>query len=799
MKYEALIKQMTLEEKASMMSGKGFWDTVAIERLGIPYITLSDGPHGVRKQAGDADHLGLNASVPATCFPTASAVANSWNPELGERIGSYIGEEAVAQGVNVILGPGLNIKRSPLCGRNFEYFSEDPYLSGKMAAGYIRGIQSKGIAACPKHFAVNSQEFRRMSSDSVVDERTLREMYLTGFEIAVKEGKAKTIMTSYNRINGVYANENEHLLQDILVDEWKFDGFVVSDWGASNSHTEGVKAGSHLEMPTTGADGKRELINAIKNGTLSEELLDKRVDELLGVIFDTHEVMKEKKSHTFDIEEHHKLAEKVAEECVVLLKNEKGILPLKPETKVAVIGDFAKVPRYQGAGSSVVNPTKLDNALEAIKNTELQVIGYEQGFSRNGQKDDAKKSLAVELAKKADVVLLYLGLDEVAEAEGMDRTHMHMAENQIEVLKAVEAVNENTVVVMSAGCVVEMPWLSHAKALVHGYLSGQAGAGGVLNVITGKAIPSGRLSETYPLTYEDTPSYNYFPGKEITSEYREGLYVGYRYYETAGVPVLFPFGYGLSYTTFAYSDIKADDKQVTVTLTNTGDTDGVEVVQVYVGANEGSIYRPIKELKGFQKVFLKAKESTVVTINLDDKAFRYFNRKTNTWEVESGTYTVMVGSNVRDIKLQAQITVKGTDAPLPYRKEELPSYVKADIRNVSDTEFATLLGHPVPESKWDKNKDLSINDAVCQMYYAKSGLARFVYKVLTYIKDRSIAKGKPNLNVFFIYNIPFRGIAKMTGGAISMEMAYAMLEIVNGHFFRGMKNLIKGFSKNIKK
>ncbi len=797
MKYEALIKQMTLEEKAGMMSGKDFWHTMDIERLGIPSITLSDGPHGIRKQAGDADHLGLNASVPATCFPTAAAVSNSWNPQLGEEIGAYLGEEAAAQGVNVLLGPGLNIKRSLLCGRNFEYFSEDPYLSGKMAAGYIRGIQSKGVAACPKHFAANSQELRRMSNDSVVDERTFREIYTTGFEIAVKEGKAKTIMTSYNKINGVYANENEHLLQAILVDEWKFDGFVVSDWGASNSHTDGVKAGSHLEMPTTGKDGIRELLEAVKKGALSEELLDKRVDELLSVIFDTCNV-KGKKNQEFDVELHHRMAEKAAEECIVLLKNDNQLLPLKTGTKVAVIGDFAKNPRYQGAGSSVVNPTRLDNSLDAIAKSELDMIGYEQGFLRNGHKDETRKNHAIELAKKADAVLLYLGLDEMAESEGMDRIHMHMAENQIELLKAIEEVNTNIVVIMSAGSVVEMTWLSHAKAVVHGYLAGQAGAGAILNVITGKACPSGRLSETYPVKYEDTPAYHYYPGEEKTAEYREGLYVGYRYYETADIPVAFPFGFGLSYTAFTYSDIRTDGKQVTIKLTNTGEADGAEVVQVYIGAENGSMYRPAKELKGFQKVFLRAGESRTVTIMLDDKAFRYYNVKTNKWEVEGGTYKIMVGSNVKDIRLEAEVTLTGTGAPFPY-EGELPSYRQADIRKVSDEEFAVLLGRPVPESKWDRNSDLDINDAVCQMQYSKSLLARAICRILTIIKDRSMEKGTPDLNVFFTYNIPFRGIAKMTGGAVSMEMAYAMLEIVNGHFCKGMKNLIKGFFKNRKK
>ena len=799
MKYESLIKQMTLEEKASLLSGKDFWQTVDIERLGIPSITLSDGPHGLRKQAGDADHLGLNASLPATCFPTAAAIANSWNPELGEEIGVHLGTEALAQSVNVLLGPGLNIKRSPLCGRNFEYFSEDPYLSGKMAAGYIRGIQSQGVVACPKHFAANSQELRRMSNDSVVDERTLREIYTTGFEIAVKEGKAKSIMSAYNKVNGVYANENAHLLQEILVDEWGFDGFVVSDWGGSNSHAEGVKNGSHLEMPASGMDGIRELVKAVEHGTLSEELLDKRIDELLSVLFETCEATKEKKNQPFDVEKHHTMAEKAAEESVVLLKNDGKTLPLKAGTKVAVIGDFAKTPRYQGAGSSVVNPTKLETPLEAIEKSSLVMTGYEQGFQRNGKLDEVLKQRAAELAKNADAVLLYLGLDELAESEGMDRAHMQMAKNQIEVFEAVAAVNPNIIVVLSAGAAVEMPWISKAKAVVHGYLSGQAGAVAVLNILMGKVCPSGRLSETYPVKYEDTPAFQYYPGEEKTAEYREGLYVGYRYYESADIPVLFPFGFGLSYTTFAYSDIKADRTQVSLQVTNTGEMDGAEVVQIYIAAKDSMLFRPAKELKGFRKVFLKAKETKTVTIELDDKAFRYYNSGTGSWEVEAGTYEIMAGANVRDIRLTAEVKVEGTGAPLPYSREELPSYYNHDIRQVPDSEFEKLLGHPIPDSRWNKDGLLEINDAFCQMYYAKSGLARLVCRILTGIKNRSMQKGNPNLNVLFIYNMPFRGIAKMTGGMVSMEMAEALLEVVNGHFFRGMKNLIRGFFRNRKK
>ena len=797
MKHGDIIKQMTLEEKCYLFSGKDFWQTRSIERLGVPNMTLSDGPHGIRKQEGAGDQLGLNGSVPATCYPTAATIANSWDIALGEEIGEHLGTEAASQGVGTLLGPGLNIKRSPFCGRNFEYFSEDPYLAGKMAASYVRGIQKNGVAACPKHFAANSQELRRMASDSIMDERTFREIYLTGFEIAVKEGHAKSIMSSYNRINGVYANENEHLLQEILRDEWGFDGFVVSDWGASNDHTEGVRAGSHLEMPTTGGDSDLELIDAVKSGRFSEELLDKRVDELLDVILSVTSSIKPLEGKPFDIDRHHAMAAKASEQSIVLLKNENNILPLKKGAKVAVIGEFAQKARYQGAGSSVVNPTKLDNAMDVITNFDLDVAGFEAGYPRSGKGSPEMQAKAVELAKKADIVLLYIGLDEISESEGLDRSHMRLPQSQTDLIEAVAAVNPNVVAVMSAGSAVEMPWLPRVKALVHGYLCGQAGASSVLKVIMGDVNPSGKLAESYPVRYEDVSSAPYFPSKERTAEYREGLYVGYRYYETANVPVLFPFGFGLSYTTFEYSDLTVTDKQASFTLKNTGKMEGAEVAQLYVSKPDGDVFRPAKELKGFAKVFLKAGESKQVTIPLDDKAFRYFNVDTNKFEVEGGAYTVMIGASCADIKLSGTVEVQGTGAASPYDKAALSKYFAGDIKDISDGEFEALLGRPIPDGHW--NGTLEMNDALCQMYYAKSGLARFAYKVLTHFINKSIEKGQPNLNLLFNYNMPFRAIAKMTGGICTMEMAEGILTIVNGHFFKGMGAIIGGFARSGKK
>lgn len=801
MKYEEIVLKMTLEEKASLLSGKDFWQTVNIDRLGIPSITLSDGPHGIRRQAGSADHLGLNASLPATCYPTAATMANSWDLELGEAVGRHLGVEAASQGVHVLLGPGLNIKRSPLCGRNFEYFSEDPYLAGKMAAAYIRGIQHSGVAACPKHFAANSQELRRMSTDSVMDERTLREIYLTGFEIAVKEGQPKALMSAYNKVNGTYANENEHLLKEILTEEWGFDGIVVSDWGGSNDHVKGTIAGSHLEMPATGLDGVKQITEAVKDGRLDEQLLNKRVDELLELIFSTSLAVKDKARKEFDVMSHHKMASVAAEGCIVLLKNERNLLPLEKGTKVAVIGDFAGQARYQGAGSSVVNPTKLDDTLEVMGISGFEVVGYEPGFQRNGKEDAALLFSAVELAKKADVVLFYLGLDEQRESEGKDREDMKLAKNQIEVLRAVSEANPKVAAILSAGSVVEMDWTDHTMAVLHGYLSGQAGAQAMLKVLNGTVCPGGRLNETYPLRYEDTPAYHYYPGMERSCEYREGLYVGYRYYDSADIPVKYPFGFGLSYTTFSYSNLEADSHGVSLDVTNTGSRDGAEVVQIYIGKEQrgsayGCVYRPKKELKGFRKVFIRAGETMRVEIPLDDKAFRYFNAETNTWETEGGVYQVMAAANVQDIRLTTAVTVEGTSTPLPAGQSGIAVYEQAAVRNVSDGDFRALLGREIPPAFWEQEKGLELNDALCQMSYAKSRFARLVFRILDRLLKDSMKKETPDLNLMFIYNVPFRGIAKMSNGMVTMEMAEAMVEAVNGRFFRGVGHLIRGFIKN---
>lgn len=770
MEAKEIISQLTIEEKAALLSGKNEWESRDIKRLGLGSITFSDGPHGLRRQEGAGDHLGINASLPATCFPTAATVANSWNPELGTIIGEALGEEALAQGVDVVLGPGLNMKRSPLCGRNFEYFSEDPILAGKMAAAYIRGIQSKHVYACPKHFAVNSRETRRMAMNAVVDERTLREIYLTAFEIAVKEGGAKSIMSAYNEVNGTYANENKHLLVDILREEWGFDGLVVTDWGASNDHTAGVKCQSNVEMPNPGLDSAREILESLKEGRITEEEIDLAITPVVEAAI----YFAENKRKDFDKEAHHLVAKRVASESAVLLKNEEDILPLKPGTKVALRGPFVNKPRYQGAGSSQVNATKVETIENEIDNYKL---------------------VLVDSLEEAEVVLFFFGLDEIAESEGADRLSMDVPEYQIKELQEVSRINPNVVGVMSAGSSVKMPWIDNLKALLHGYLAGQAGASAMLDILTGEVVPSGKLSESYPFAYADTSIANYADETKRNLQYREGPFIGYRYYDTADVAVQFPFGYGLSYTSFEYSNLEVSDKGVTFVIKNTGAKPGAEIAQLYIGKKGTKLIRPKKELKGFTKIYLDSGEAKKVTIDFDDKSFRYFNTVTNAWEVEGGLYTVYVGASVADIRLEGEISKEGTTDKLPYDIDKLPSYKSGQVRNVHYVEFETLYGKVPPE---EAVGPLKANDALCMMKDAKSGICRFAYKILKKQLDKANESGVPNLNIMFVYNMPFRAMCKMTGGMVSREMVDSIVTIANGHFFKGVGGVIKGFFRNSK-
>ena len=784
MNKKEIIEKMTLREKADLLTGKNFWETKDYPELDVPSLFLSDGPHGLRRQAAKADHLGLNASIPATCFPTAATMANSWNEDLGEQMGAALGVEAAAQNVNVLLGPGTCMKRNPRCGRNFEYFSEDPYLAGKMAASYIRGIQANGTSACVKHFAGNNQEERRMVTDSVMDERTLREIYLTAFEIAVKEGGTHAIMSSYNMVNGQFADENVHLIRDILRGEWGYTGVVLSDWAGTNNKVSSTVAGSDLEMPGCryGAD---DVVKAVENGELDIKYVDESVERILTLIEQT---TAGKKGVPFDKEAHHELAIQCAEESIVLLQNN-GALPLNEDNTLAVIGDFAKTPRYQGAGSSVVNPTKLEIPLEQIAGSTY--VGYEKGYHRYGKRKNGLVKKAVKLAQKADTVVMYLGLDEISEAEGLDREHIHIPANQIEAYKAVRAAAKQVVVVLCCGSSVELDFCADADAIVYACLSGQAGAVAIANVLTGKVNPSGKLAETFPVKYEDCSSANYFPGKQMTVEYREGLYVGYRYYDTANVPVAYPFGYGLSYTKFDYSNLEVDDTGVSFTVTNVGDCGGAEIAQLYVGKKDASVFRPAKELKGFAKVYINKGASAKVRINFDDKTFRYFNVHTNNWEVEGGAYQLYVGASIADIRLEGSIERVATTDDIPYNRAELPAYYSGEVSSVSDAEFSTLLGREIPPAGYNfykKNRMvIHENCTVADLRYSRgwvgrffSGLIRFAIKLLRGFGNRTLA----NTLVMGVLHQPVRGLAKF--GNMSRRQMEALLLMFNGHFFKGV-------------
>ena len=780
-----------------MLSGASEWDSRGNERAGIPSFVMSDGPHGVRRQLGAGDHLGLGQSKPATCFPTAGTVANSWDPALAEEMGEALGKEAHDLDVNVLLGPGLNIKRNPLCGRNFEYYSEDPQVAGHMAAGLVKGIQSNGISACPKHFAVNSQELRRQASNSVIDERTMREIYLTAFEITVREAHPWTIMTSYNEINGVYAHENKHLLQEILRDEWGFDGMVVSDWGGSNSAVDAVKAGGSLEMPSPGFTSVRELVGAVQAGTLSEADLNARAAEVAKIarLTKTEGVGRDDLLKDDIAAAHHAVARHVAENSSVLLKNVDGTLPLPAGVNVAVVGDMAKVARFQGSGSSKVNATREENLLDELTRTEgVNVAGYAQGYDRQGAKNQGLIDEAVALAGKADVVVAVVGLDERSESEGLDRSTMAIPQVQNDMVDALVATGKPVVIVLIAGSPVELPWYDGVSAILYIGLSGQAGASATANALTGKVNPSGHLAETWPIQYADAPNSGWYPAIGRDAVYREGPFVGYRYYTTAGVPVRFPFGYGLSYSSFSYADLKVDDNGVEFTVANDSDVPGATVAQLYVRGPQGGVLRPDRELKGFAKVQLDAHESKTVRIEFDRYTFRHFDTESNAWHVESGEWTLMVGANVEDILLTATHEVKGDVDPKP-ADPALGSYLSGKVKEVTDDEMTALFGHWVTAP--GKPVTFGANDPISSWVDSKGFVARTVAKVLTNREESVREKtGQPDLNTLFILNMPPRAMSKMTQGMIDSAMVQAIVKIANRHTFRGIGSFIAGFFRN---
>lgn len=793
------LEELSVVEKAAMLSGGSEWDSRGNDRADIPSFVMSDGPHGVRRQLGEGDHLGIGASKPATCFPTAGTVANSWDPALAEEMGEALGSEAHDLDVNVLLGPGLNIKRNPLCGRNFEYYSEDPIVAGRMAAGLIRGIQSNGISACPKHFAVNSQELRRQASNSVVDERTMRELYLTGFEIAVREAKPLTIMTSYNEINGVYAHENKHLLQEILRDEWGFDGMVVSDWGGSNSAVAAVKAGGSLEMPSPGFTSVRELEGAVKAGTLSEADINARAAEVAKIAAATKLVGVGRNDLLKDdiAAAHHDVARKVAEGSSVLLKNDNATLPFKAGTRVAVIGDMAATARYQGSGSSKVNATKEENILEEVKNAEgLVLAGYEQGYDRQGKADRVLVEDAVALAGKesVDVVLAVVGLDERSESEGLDRSTMAIPQVQNDLVEALKGAGKPIVVVLVAGSPVELPWIDDVAAVLYVGLSGQAGASATVRALIGEINPSGHLAETWPMHYEDCPSSGWYPAIGRDAIYREGPFVGYRYYETAGVPVRFPFGYGLSYSTFTYSAATAGENGIDVMVSNDSDVAGSTVVQLYVRGPQGGVLRPDRELKGFAKVSLAAHESKSVHIDFDRYTFRHFDVASSEWKTETGEWTLMVGDNAEHLPLTIPRTVAGDVNPVA-ADTALGHYLSGHVKEVTDAEMAVLFGHEVVAP--GKPVTFGVNDPIMSWVDSKGFVARTVAKTLTKQEAKIRQKtGAPDLNTLFILNMPPRAMSKMTQGMVDSAMVDAIVKIANGHTFRGLGGVIAGFFRN---
>lgn len=743
-----IISQMTLEEKASLCSGLDLWHTKPVERLGIPSIMMTDGPHGMRKQENNPGQIGLDSSVPAICFPSGAGLACSFDRDLMEKVGRALGEECQAEGVSIILGPAANIKRSPLCGRNFEYFSEDPYLSSEMAAHHIKGVQSQGVGTSLKHFAANNQEHRRMTVDEIIGERALQEIYLASFEGAVKQSKPWTVMCSYNKINGVYSSENKYTLTDILRNEWGFDGFVMSDWGAVDERVPGLESGLELEMPSSGGVGDKKIVGAVKSGRLSEEVLDRAVERILKVVFKAAD--NKKKNATYDREAHHKLAGEVERECIVLLKNENNILPLKREGTLAVIGAFAKSARYQGGGSSHINPSKLEVIYDEIQKTAGGTnVLYSKGYDPDA--DDVDKRLideAKEAASMADTAVVFAGLPERYESEGYDREHMRMPENQVKLIEAVSEVQKNVVVVLSNGSPVEMPWIDRVQGVIEMYLGGQALGGAIAGILFGDANPCGKLAETFPVKLSDNPSYINFPGEGDRVEYGEGLFAGYRYYDAKEIEPLFPFGYGLSYTSFEYSGLSIDKKEITdkekvnvsLKVKNTGDRAGKEIVQLYVRDTESTVPRPVKELKGFEKVELKPGEEKTVCFTLGLRAFAYYNTGIKDWHIESGDFEILIGKSSRDIVLKENIKINSS----------------VSIKKIF-------------------HRNSTLGDVMENPEKAKiaADLLQNVFKV------NSDDKEVPGVNLSMFKDMPLRALVNFSAGAFDDEQLEKLLEKLN--------------------
>lgn len=794
LKHKDLISQMTLKEKASLCSGKDFWHLKSIERLGLPEIMVCDGPHGLRKQNAENKKVGIGNSYPATCFPTAVTTACSWDRDLIYKMGQALAEECLQHGVSVLLGPGVNMKRSPLCGRNFEYFSEDPELAGEMGAAFIAGVQSKGIGTSLKHFAGNSQEMKRMTSNSIIDERALREIYLRAFEKAVKKSQPWTVMNAYNLLNGTYCSENDWLQNKVLRDEWGFKGAVVSDWGAVNDRVAGLNAGNDLEMPSSGGVNDAKIVEAVKCGVIDETTLDERVDKLIDIILKG--AANKKPGYKFDVKAHNLLSRQIAEQSMVLLKNDGNILPLKrvEGEYVAVIGAFADNPRYQGAGSSIINPTMIDSGRRAFNNSPISVK-FADGYDRSGKRknEDAYITEACNLAKNASKAVVFIGLTDDYESEGFDRSTMKLPDGHNRLVEAVSRVNDNVIVVLEGGSPVEMPWADDVKAILNAYLGGQSVAPAIVDVLTGKANPCGKLAETYPICLKDTPTSFRYPDSKEDVQYRESIFIGYRYYDKVERNVRFPFGFGLSYTSFEYSDIKLKKKnltkgegaKVTFTIKNTGDVAGSEIVQVYVAKPESKIFRAPKELKGFVKIHLEPGEEKKVSVELDDRAFAFWNTATEDWCVESGEYKILVGASSRDIRLEAAAKMKSEDdETIVDLRESAGVYFDGDPARAREDDFKVIYGGEfklAPEITSD-----SLNNSIERS--KDKGLAKFIYNTVDLAMKPKGGVGS-SMITNTIMQTPIRNYVSMSNGLFTEDMADGLLKVFEG------KDVAKGVGK----
>lgn len=797
-----LLKELTLEEKASLCSGKDFWHLKGIERLNIPSIMVTDGPHGVRKQETKGDHVGLGGSIKATCFPTASATASSWDIDMMKDMGVALGEECLAENVSVILGPGVNIKRSPLCGRNFEYISEDPYLTGKMGAALVNGIQSQNIGTSLKHFALNNQEYRRMVTDSVADERTLREIYLPGFEEVIKKAQPWTVMCAYNKIEGEFCSDNKKLLTDILKDEWGHTGLVVTDWGACNDRVQGIKAGLDLEMPSSGGINDKLITDAVNSKILTIAELDKVVIRVLDLIFKAEEA--KRPGFKYDKDEHNELARKIAGNSAVLLKNSTNLLPITDTDDILIVGEFAKTPRYQGAGSSLINPYKITSSLDEFDNQGIK-YEYKQGYNITSDIPDTKLiSEAIKSAKDKKMVILFAGLTDDYESEGFDRTHIDLPESHTKLIESLTEVNDNVVVVLQNGAPVSMPWIKSVDSVLECYLGGQAGGAAAVDILLGKVNPSGKIAETFPIRIEDDLASAWFGMGPKTVEYRESIYVGYRYYDKAEKDVLFPFGHGLSYTEFEYSDIKLDKTEmmesetltVSLNVKNCGSLVGKEIVQLYVNDTESSIFRPEKELKSFVKLLLNPGEQKCVTFKLNKRDFAFYNVELKDWAIQSGSFKILIGASSRDIRLKAELTVNSLTEIKPVDlRDKTPEYYNIkNVKNISDESFTNLLGRKIPQQKMIKGELFTITSTVGDV--SKTFIGKKLYKqILKNFLSTSAGEDKidPTMERMMksiIFDMPLRSLPLMSGGKLSLKRVKGVLHLINSNYLKGIFTLL---------